>query len=222
MGRRRRKVTRIPKKRLPKYFDCPKCCGSKTITIRISEAKNATATVTCGKCGESLTKNLAGNQTDFFCPRCNLKIATISLVSKNVVKVTCGSCGTTNFHQITGQETPFNCSCPPPRGRLLIRPAKRLAMIHCGKCGLKEYITPRPNDEPVDIYGAFYDRYHGVHRPPPPLKKESYLDILKREVKRRPISHTVDSISTITNEQKKIFNQMAETEKKERKLRGEG
>ena len=221
MGRRRRKVTRIPKKRLPKYFDCPKCGGSKTIAIIISKEKNAIATVICPKCGGSLTKNLARNQTDFFCPRCNLKIATISLVSNNV-KVTCGSCGTTNLHQITGQETPFNCSCPPPQGRFLIRPAKRLAMIHCGKCGLKEYIEPRPNDEPVDIYGAFYDRYYGVHRPPPQLKKESYLDILKREVKRHPVPHPVESISTITNEQKEIFKRRAETEKKERKLRREG
>ena len=220
MGRRRKKVIRIPKKRLPKYFDCPKC-GSRTISIVISEAKTAIAKVTCGKCGESVTKNVAGNKADFFCSRCNRKIVTISLISTNIVKVTCGSCGTTNFHEITGQETLFNCSCGSQQGRFLFHPAKRLAMIHCGKCGLKEYIEPRPSDQPVDLYGRFYDGYYGIHRPPPPPKKESYLDTLRSEVKRMPISHEVESISTINNGQKKIFKRMAETEKQERKLRRE-
>lgn len=219
MGRRRRKVIRIPKKRLPKIWGCPKCGMTKSIRIIISETKT-TAKVTCGKCGEFVTKNLTGNPTSFVCPHCNHEIVTISLISSDAVKIKCGSCGTINFHQITEQETLFNCSCDLPRGRFLIRPAERLATVHCGKCGLKEYLEMRPNDQPIDIYGRFYDGYFGIHRPPPPPKKESYLDILKREIKIEVlIPHDAEGVSVISDEEKKIFRRLAEEEKKERKLR---
>jgi hypothetical protein len=94
-------------------------------------------------------------------------------------------------------------------------------MIHCGKCGLKEYIEPRPSDQLVDIYGRFYDMYCGVYTPPPPPKKESYLDTMKHEVKKIPISHEIESVSTLSNDQKKIFERRVETDKQERKLRKE-
>lgn len=49
MGRRRRKVVRIPKKRLPKLFACPSC-GKETVAVQIYRDE-ARATVGCGSCG---------------------------------------------------------------------------------------------------------------------------------------------------------------------------
>lgn len=67
MGRRRRKVVHIPKKRLPKFFSCPKC-GKETVRVEIFRDESRAA-VGCSSCGvqEEFPVKTAQGEVDVYC-----------------------------------------------------------------------------------------------------------------------------------------------------------
>jgi transcription elongation factor Elf1 len=67
MGRRRRKVVHIPKKRLPKFFSCPKC-GKETVRVEILRDEGR-AIVGCSSCGvqEDFPVKVAQGEVDVYC-----------------------------------------------------------------------------------------------------------------------------------------------------------
>lgn len=67
MGRRRKKVVRIPKKRLPKFFSCPRC-GKETVSVELFREENR-ALVGCSSCGlqKEFPAKPAQGEVDIYC-----------------------------------------------------------------------------------------------------------------------------------------------------------
>ena len=68
MGRRRKKVVHIPKKKLPKFFSCPRC-GKETVRVEINRENGGNAIAQCSSCGlkEEFTIKQAQGEVDVYC-----------------------------------------------------------------------------------------------------------------------------------------------------------
>jgi transcription elongation factor Elf1 len=68
MGRRRKKVVHIPKKKLPKFFSCPRC-GKETVRVEIYREEGGRSIAQCSSCGlkEEFTIKSAQGEVDVYC-----------------------------------------------------------------------------------------------------------------------------------------------------------
>ncbi|MDR2699975.1 MAG: hypothetical protein LBC12_04090 [Nitrososphaerota archaeon] len=68
MGRRRKKVVHIPKKRLPKFFSCP-VCGKETVRVEINRDEGGQAIAQCSSCSlrEEFQIKQAQDTVDVYC-----------------------------------------------------------------------------------------------------------------------------------------------------------
>jgi transcription elongation factor Elf1 len=68
MGRRRKKVVHIPKKKLPKFFSCPRC-GKETVRVEIFRDEGGRSVAQCSSCGlkEEFTIKSAQGEVDVYC-----------------------------------------------------------------------------------------------------------------------------------------------------------
>lgn len=67
MGRRRRRVVKVVKKKLPSVFTCPQC-GEEAIRVKLPQGAGP-ATVQCGSCGlnRELQATPSSQVVDIYC-----------------------------------------------------------------------------------------------------------------------------------------------------------
>ena len=67
MGRRRRKVVQVVRRKLPELYLCPKC-GKNTVKVTINKKKGRVAVI-CSDCGLSSSYSLDTNmaEVDAYC-----------------------------------------------------------------------------------------------------------------------------------------------------------
>jgi len=67
MGRKRKRIVHMRKRRLPKFFSCPKC-GKETVVVKISR-DTAHAIAGCSSCGlnETFPIKIAQTEVDIYC-----------------------------------------------------------------------------------------------------------------------------------------------------------
>ena len=164
MGRRRRKVIKVIKPRLPDRFSCPKC-GEKKLTVRI-EPKDYQIGVKCNECKKMTDKKIKPDKVySIDCNFCKKPIIDISvdyndILNQSIAKITCKKCGVTNPLPITGERTNLNCGCPPSeQSSFKIHISSRLAKITCAHCHLIDYREAKATDVAIDVYNRFYDDY---------------------------------------------------------------
>ncbi|NVM54765.1 MAG: hypothetical protein HWN66_13770 [Candidatus Helarchaeota archaeon] len=175
MGRRRRtKIQRRPRPKLPNIFDCP-LCSKKTVSITFNKQPNS-FNIKCKNCGKRYHYN---NPTripvKFGCPNCDEKSVTIEFIESTYsIRINCSSCGESTFVSAREWESDperFSVVKLVPRGAKLGCPKcnfrtilinitlqKDFAVVLCGACGFKTDFPVTPLDEKVDVYGQFIDK----------------------------------------------------------------
>ncbi len=174
MGRRRRtKVARRPRPKLPTIFDCP-ICAKKALSVTFQKEPNS-FDIRCTNCGKKYHYN---NPTripvKFGCPNCNEKAVGIEFIeSTNSIRINCSSCEESTFvsakewerdpdHYSLVKLVPHGSKlgCPKCDFRALminIKLQEDYAIVQCGACKYQKRFSVTTLDEKVDVYGKLID-----------------------------------------------------------------
>ncbi|MDR0318794.1 MAG: hypothetical protein LBI09_02015 [Nitrososphaerota archaeon] len=86
MGRRRKKVVHIPKKRLPKFFSCP-VCGKETVRVEVNR-EGGQAVAQCSSCNlsEEFQMKQAQDTVDVYCMLTDRVYSTLKRTTASIAK----------------------------------------------------------------------------------------------------------------------------------------